>query len=111
MEGGVLVASIPDLSGTQAREVFVDGRRHVQARWPNANPEVVLFPGGYEECATWGPFADLGQGKHVTLRVPNRTKDSGGGGNHFDYFQYFGRRAQPPVDDSSMGCQLELFLV
>jgi hypothetical protein len=63
--------------------VFVDSKRQTNARYPNANAEVDLFPMGYAECGGdgWGGYADLGDGTHVDLGKDAgwRMKDAGRG--------------------------------
>ena len=91
---GVYKATLP-ATITGLEELFVDGKRQIRARYPNANPEVDIYPVGYNiqygdpEARVsmtdigWGPsIGDGTTGKIKTITTPVQP-------NQFYQYAYF----------------------
>ena len=84
-------------------QLFINGRRLVRARWPNANPEVQLSPEGFASAARWLPPRQYGapaeahdNGVRAGSRdFPNFQWGTGGTVANFSGGSFWGTRSPP----------------
>ena len=79
----IFVTNLTDQSPLPFNQLFIDGRRAVRARYPNANPEINGLhtdPTGYFSAAEQWYNSQPQVGTTIVIEDPNRN------GTHFPYF-------------------------